>query len=383
MATINFFTNIAPHYRAPLWNVLLNSPDWDMHFFYGDNSKVGVETIDFEKEEFSSNKDQLHKVKNYWWKGDVLLWQKGVVSECCKSKFDHAVFLGETSRLSTWIAAVICRIRGIKVAFWGHGLYGNERGVKLMLKKTFFRLAHKHLLYERRAKKIMIQYGFAPDNLYVVFNSLDYDAHKLLHQKLQALDKTEVFPFLNNPSLPVVIFIGRLTRVKKLDMLLQAVNQINDEVPKVNLVIMGDGPERKNLEELGKTGLKNKWLYFTGACYDEEVIGKYLSMSDLCVSPGNVGLTAIHSLSFGTPVCTHDNMYNQMPEAGAIQHGDNGFFFKENNVNDLKIKIGDWLNNMDRELMRKKSYEIIDKYYNPHYQITVFNRLISGEKPEL
>ncbi|WP_298653466.1 glycosyltransferase [uncultured Proteiniphilum sp.] len=383
MITINFFTNIAPHYRSPLWTVLLNNPDWDVHFFYGDNSKVGVKTIDFEKEEFSSYRDQLHEIKNYWWKGKALLWQKGIVSECCKGKFDRAVFLGEMSRLSTWIAVIICRIRGIKVSFWGHGLYGNERGVKLMLKKTFFRLGHEHLLYERRAKKLMIQQGFSPNNLYIVFNSLDYDAHKLLHQKFRDLRKADVFPFLNDPSLPIVIFIGRLTKGKKLDMLLQAINQINNEAPKVNLVIMGDGPEKKNLEDHGKAGLKNKWLHFTGACYDEEIIGKYLSMSDLCVSPGNVGLTAIHSLSFGTPVCTHDNMVNQMPEAEAIQHGYNGFFFKENDLSDLKIKIKDWLNNMDRELMRKKSYEIIDTYYNPHYQLTVFNRLISGEKPEL
>lgn len=374
--------NIAPHYRASLWNILLNNPNWDVHFFFGD-SLNGVEAIDFEKEEFSSNKDQLHKVKNYWTKKENLFWQTGVVSECCKSKFDYAVFPSEMWRASTWLAAAICRLRGIKVVFWGHGLYGREKGAKLMLKKCFFRLSDKYLAYERRVKKIIAQHGYNPDNIYVVFNSLDYDAHKSLQQKLQGLEKSEVFPFLNDPSLPVVIFIGRLTRVKKLDMLLEAINQINDKTLKVNLVVMGDGPERTKLEDMGKTGLEKKWLYFTGACYDDEVIGKYLSMSDLCVSPGNVGLTAIHSLSFGTPVCTHDNMVNQMPEAETIEDGYNGFFFKENDVADLRIKIEDWVNNMDRDLIRERSREIIDKYYNPHYQLTVFEQLVSGENPEL
>ncbi len=118
--------------------------------------------------------------------------------------------------------------------------------------------------------------------------------------------------------------------MKKLDLLLEAINSINEETPKINLIIIGDGPERKDLEIKGISGIENQWLHFTGACYDEEEIGKYLSKSDLCVSPGNVGLTAVHSLSFGTPVCTHDNMSNQMPEAGAIQDGYNGFFFREN-----------------------------------------------------
>lgn len=238
-------------------------------------------------------------------------------------------------------------------------------------------------MYERRGKKILIDHGFKPDNLYVVFNSLDYDAHKLLNQKLQGLDKKNVFTFFSDSSLPVVIFIGRLTKEKKLNMLLEAINQVNDETTKVNLVIMGDGSERNNLEETGKVGLDNKWLYFTGACYDEEEIGKYISMSDLCVSPGNVGLTAIHSMSFGTPVATHDNMCNQGPEAGAIIDGYNGFFFKENDVNDLKNKIEEWINNIDRNLVRERSYEIVDKYYNPHYQLTVFERLFSGKKPEM
>ena len=72
-----------------------------------------------------------------------------------------------------------------------------------------------------------------------------------------------------------------------------------------------------------------------------------------------------------------------MPEAEAIEDGYNGFFFKENDVNDLRVKIEKWINNMDRNLLRERSHEIIDKYYNPYYQLTVFERVFAGEKPEL
>lgn len=382
MVTLKFFTNLAPHYRAPLWTALIQIPNWKVHFYYGDPMN-GVQTIDFESEEFATKRDQIHKVKNYWWKGDKLVWQKGVIRECWNGKFEFAIFPGEMSRLTIWIAAILCRLRGVKVVFWEHGFYGDEKGVKLMLKKVFLSLGHKHLLYERRAKKLMIQQGFNPDNLYVVFNSLDYDAQKVMRDRLQNLKKSNVFPFFTHPHLPVVIFIGRLTNVKKLDMLLDAMNQMNNTERKANLLVVGDGPNKSKLKEMGREGMEKGWLYFTGASYDEEENGRYLSMSDLCVSPGNVGLTAIHSLSYGTPVCTHDNMCKQMPEAGAIQVGHNGFFFKENDTRDLKMKIEDWLNKMDRQQIRKNSYEIIDKYYNPHYQLTVFNRLFSGETPEL
>lgn len=374
--------HIAPHYREAIWKKLLNHPDWEVHFYYGDCLN-GIKSIDFEKDDFYPYKDRLHKVKNYWWKKEILLWQTNVISECLKGKFDYAVFTSEMSRPSTWIAATICRLRRIKVVFWAHGLYGNEKGLKLRLKKIFFRLPHKFILYERRAKKILVNHGFSPDNLYVVFNSLDYEAQKLLFEQIQSTERNGSLDFIDNPQLPIVIFIGRLTKVKKLNLLIEAINQVNHETPKVNLLIIGDGPERGKLEEIGERGLKNRWVYFTGACYDEQKTAQFLSMADLCVSPGDVGLSGIHSLSFGTPVGTHDNMFNQMPEAEAVQEGFNGFFFKENDVNDLQLKIENWITIADREKMRENSREIIDKYYNPYYQQTVFERLFSDEKPEI
>ena len=68
---------------------------------------------------------------------------------------------------------------------------------------------------------------------------------------------------------------------------------------------------------------------FYGATYDEKELSKLIYMSDLTVSPGNIGLTAIHSLSYGTPVCSHSNFNNQMPESEAIINFENGFFFRK------------------------------------------------------
>jgi len=381
---IKIFTNIAPHYRASLWLKLLNHSNHETHFFYGSNPNFGIQTIDFSTKEFSSHQKRLHILKNFWIRSKILVWQTGVVSQCLKKKFDQVIFLGDMYCLSTWLAVFICRLRGIEATFWGHGLYGNEGKLKLFIRKTFYRLAHKHLLYERRAKSLMVQQGFNPEKLYVIFNSLDYDTHKTLRAKFQNLNKADVFPFFSDSTLPVIVFIGRLTAVKKLNLLLDAVIQMNAESARINLVFIGDGPERMILELAGKEGLEKGWLHFTGACYNEEAIGKYLSAADLCASPGNVGLTAIHALSLGTPVATHSNFSNQMPEAETITECYNGFFFKENDVTDLKNKIENWLKtNTNREKVRVQCYKVIDKYYNPYYQLTVFNRLFNNEKPEL
>jgi glycosyltransferase involved in cell wall biosynthesis len=381
---INIFTNIASHYRSSLWKILLKEENNEFHFFYGENKKSGIEIIDFSNQDFKQYKNQLHEIKNYWYKNKVLWWQKGVVTRCLKDDFDIVIFLGDMYCISTWIGAIICRLQKKRVIFWGHGLYGSESNLKLMLRKLFYKLADKHLLYERRAKRLMTKQGFNSDNLYVVFNSLDYDTQKILRVKLSKLSKKDIFRFFRDPNLPVIVFIGRLTSQKKLEILIRAIIAINNNNVRANLLIIGDGSERKNMENLGIKGLNNGWLHFTGALYDEEEIGKYLYHSDLCVSPGNVGLTAIHSLSYGTPVCSHNNFNNQGPEVEAIIEGFNGFLFKENDVSDLISKIENWFeNNYEREKIRSQCYQIIDKYYNPHYQLKVFNQLIKDEIPEI
>lgn len=177
---IFIFSNIASHYRTLLWAKLMNYPSWIIDFFYGYNSKSGIQSVDFSSEEFTNKTDRLHELKNYYLAGKILFWQRGVIGSCVISKFDQAIFTGDMNVLSTWIAVTICRLRGIQVTFWSHGLYGDEGKLKLLIRKSFYRLAHNHLLYERRAKSLMKEQGFNPDKLYVIFNSLDYDAHKTI-----------------------------------------------------------------------------------------------------------------------------------------------------------------------------------------------------------
>ena len=112
--------------------------------------------------------------------------------------------------------------------------------------------------------------------------------------------------------------------------------------------------------------------------YDENLIAKHIYESDLCVSPGNVGLTCIHSLTYGTPVSTHNNFKNQMPEAEAIQDGKNGFFFKENNIEDLQVQIIKWFELYHDKTTKDSVREIIDLKYNPYFQLNVITKMIKS-----
>lgn len=339
--------------------------------------------MDFESEIFKNHPDQLVDLKSSWIKNKILIWQEGIFKQIRQiKKQDIAVIFGDAYCLSNWVSAAYLRLKKVKVVFWSHGLYGNESKLKLLLRKTFYKLANSHLLYERNAKHLMQKNGFNSEQLYVFFNSLDYDKQKLLFEQSKNYDRNEVYSFFKNPKLKTLIFVGRLTKVKKLNLLVEAVLQINKNEVACNLLFVGDGTERKNLEKQGIAGVNDTWIHFAGPCFDELQLSRYISQADLCVSPGNVGLTAIHSLSYGTPVCSHDNFFDQMPEVAAIENGKNGVFFQQDNLIDLVEKIKWGLENLPKnEITYKNCRSVIDQFYNPYYQLSVLNNIIENKQP--
>jgi glycosyltransferase involved in cell wall biosynthesis len=178
-------------------------------------------------------------------------------------------------------------------------------------------------------------------------------------------------------DLPNLVFIGRLTAVKKLDMIIHAISLLRDRGFLVNMTYVGDGPKKAELEGLTEQlGLQeNVWFY--GPCYEERQIAQIIYNADLCVSPGDVGLTAIHAMTFGTPVISHNNFCHQMPEFEAIEEGKTGSFFAENDIESMASCIQSWLTNgLDREQVRQNCYEVINSRYNPHRQVEMIRKVI-------
>ena len=272
--------------------------------------------------------------------------------------------------LTNWIIPLIARLRNKKIVYWTHGIYGNEGIIKKTMRLIFLNLATDILLYENRARKMLIKHGFNSLKLHVVFNSLDYNTQKTIFNNL-------INNSINSRSAKKrIVFIGRLTKVKKIEMLVNAVINLNSDNKNIDLIVIGEGSRKPYLEKIVNASEYKKNIKFLGSLYNEEKIANIIFNSDLCVSPGNVGLSCIHSLTYGTPVCTHDNLNNQMPEAEAIKSGENGFFFKENDMNDLQKRILSWFKNNHKKNSRQFIRKIIDEKYNPNNQMKVINNMI-------
>ena len=205
-------------YRLPVLRALAENEEMDFKFVSGVTSEINIEKISPKLARISVSAGGLEWrfVDNVWVKSGVILWQKGLISKCAFGRFDAVIFLGSPYFLTTWLAAIFCRVRRKRVLFWTHGVL-REGGWKDTFRKLFFKISNGLLLYSDWAKGNLSQNGFESDKLFVIKNSLDYEAHRELRAMLTdekfINKKCELF---SEPDLPLLMFIGRLTPQKKL-----------------------------------------------------------------------------------------------------------------------------------------------------------------------
>lgn len=365
---ILFITNFFPSYRKSIWEKLLNNNKADVKFYFDPIQNEGIQVEDLFFSESNKLKNSFKEVKNFYFFGRVI-WQSKIIKECLLASFNQAIFIGDMNILSTWIGLLICRVRNKKTILWTHGFYGNENYIKRLLRILFYSLGNKYLLYEQRGKKLMIKAGFDSSKIFVIYNSLDYGLQKKYFETYQKNNIKKEFTFFKNSKLKTILFLGRLTSVKKIDLLIKSLKKLNFQKVNFNLLIIGEGPQESLLKKMSKEGLEKGWIYFYGKTYEESELSKLIYSSDLMVSPGNTGLNSIHTLSYGTPVGTHNNFDKQMPEAAIIEDQKTGFFFNENDSDDLSIKIDLWFSKFNINLTRAERRRIIDEKYNPEFQI--------------
>lgn len=159
------------------------------------------------------------------------------------------------------------------------------------------------------------------------------------------LDTREIwrnYAFEVNKSEPkVLLFIGRLIRSKRLDLLLEYFEELKAQLPGARLIVIGDGPEAHIIKSTAEKDQAVTWL---GAVVDEARISSIMRQAHAVFVPGWSGLSIVHAFCYGKPYVTIRGPHP--PEIDYLIHHDNGLILNGNIVADCQ-KIVSFLCNQD------------------------------------
>ena len=174
-----------------------------------------------------------------------------------------------------------------------------------------------------------------------------------------------------------IVFVGRVTGEKHIDVLLKAVAQLDPELD-VQLDIVGGGDQLKELQQLAvNLGIRDR-VNFTGYVSDEE-LRAILTRATLFAMPSIAELQSIatmEAMASALPIVAADAM--ALPHL--VHHGVNGYLFAPGNVGDLADKLTDVLRAPDSELKRFKEASL--KFIEAHdieRTLNTFESLYRGE----
>lgn len=369
------------NYRLPIFQKLSDTKlnHFNLTIYADENEDVKgirIASPSYANSDFSKGGLVWKKIKNFTFK-NICYWQSKIAFLPLQGKFDAFVYWGEANRISTWLSCIMAKLIGRKIVFWSHGIYGNEGHIKLNIRKLFYSFADAFLLYSDYGKMQMVKNGFSENKIFVIKNSLDVSHQNLLYERLNKSTIRKKNTLFDLDS-KVLLFVGRLEPKKQIHLLVEGLGKLRRETSdNYKLLIVGDGSSEEALKKLvHKLNLSDHILFY-GACYDDSVLASLFVSSDLCVSPGNVGLLAMHSLIYGTPVITHDKFSSQMPEFEVIQPNISGDYFYFNDIDDMVKKIIKVMELIDNGAITELSCrkKILDTY-NTEYQHKIFNEML-------
>jgi len=120
---------------------------------------------------------------------------------------------------------------------------------------------------------------------------------------------SEIFRDHGNERIPnSVIYVGRLSREKRVDFILRAFERVTTNIPDARLFVIGEGPLKEELQEVIKQRRMTKNVIFLGWLEQEE-IAAWLSKCKVAVFASVVEFfpnVLIEAAACGTPVVTID-----------------------------------------------------------------------------
>ena len=230
-------------------------------------------------------------------------------------------------RLAGWLTRtpIVCAI---------HGDVTKNGRFPLLCLHTMGHLAQHYVAITEQTKETLLKEQnrfFDPARTSVVYNGIDVPMIRQ-HATRKPLTRTDIG--LDENAF-VVGSIGRLSHEKSPDILVRSFAALSHRLQQENypdpiqLCIVGDGPEKEELQQLVKDlGIAAQVFFFSGTLNPFPYYPLFDTFVLSSQTEGGAALVLLEAMSFGVPVITtHDR-----PTHEQITHGVDGYYVPVNDV---------------------------------------------------
>ena len=276
-------TNIISPYRIPLFNYI--SLQKDIKFKVVALAELeGNRNWEVKKDYIKFDYEILPGWHSFIWgkKREVAIHINKGITEVFRSYNPDVVITSGYDSLAYWQAFLYCKLYRKKFILWnGTTLLsaGSTRGVRGLLKHIIVKGADGYIAYGTKAREYLEHFGAKTKNIYISTNTVDmaYFQSKVVEyrNKENFIKERKKYPKY------LLLYIGQLIRRKGIFQVLKALDNLLDS--EVGLMIVGSGPEEKNLKVFCKEkNLKN--VFFEGFKQQDE-LSRYYALADIFILP--------------------------------------------------------------------------------------------------
>lgn len=355
--------NILTPYRLPFFQHLALSPSLELTIAYDRCEKDGngLENI-----HMPSGLNCIGLKNVYLGHSQLAVYQRGFLSQIHSGRYRVIIAAFNPRIISNVLAWIYSRCLPVKFIWWGHGMSPHSSPLAIRLRLLMARYADAIIFYDSTQADRFVSLGIPQDKVFVAPNSID----------------TEEIEHLATPHLKHqryrVLYVGRLIPAKKVDLLIRGFASAYPRLdPKTILTIVGDGPEYASLADLAQRVGLGDHIEFVGSNYQQELLAPLFNSAWVSVSPGYVGLSAIHSLAYGLPMIVAENEPHS-PEVAALSEGTNCLFFSSDDSEALANRLVELICDQERwDRMSEASSRTIREKFNLSVMTQAFEQAVA------
>lgn len=248
-----------------------------------------------------------------------------------------------------------------KIIITAHDVGSFRHGEKKFLLNSIYKLPHAIIVHSKVAQKLLIQMGVDSKKI----NLIPLGNFRSFLQNFPSKSSSKRALGFNESDF-VVLFFGQCKKVKRLDILINAISLAKERgFENIKLLVAGPMADADEIfiKQLMEDKLNKSYLHISKFIPNEE-LPLYFSASDTCVLPyDNIMQSGVILLAMSNNVPVIVSDIPGMLEV--VEHGDNGLVFKKGDFKDLSEKFleihgGIW----DLESFVMNSNALLDQSYS-------------------